>query len=176
MEISRNRAGQTKLRLRDDIQRVFKKSAPNNKLTLYLGSRDIIITNKRIDRIQGVVLVEPDYLRNKKLPEPKKKLNLAKYRGKELISGLLEMASSSSGGVFQDSSVEINANAYCVAVLRPTIPGASLPTFLRTILFFETAPGRWSILKENCLDFMEIKKNRFKIAGSRHYDGGNPRF
>ncbi|XP_018897592.2 arrestin homolog isoform X2 [Bemisia tabaci] len=48
-------------------QRVFKKSAPNNKITLYLGSRDLIISNKSIDKIQGVVYVDPEYLQDKKV-------------------------------------------------------------------------------------------------------------
>ncbi|KAL0896046.1 hypothetical protein ABMA27_012027 [Loxostege sticticalis] len=48
-------------------QRVFKKSSPNNKLTLYLASRDLIVENGAIDKIQGVLHVEPDDLVNKKL-------------------------------------------------------------------------------------------------------------
>ncbi|CAB3257322.1 unnamed protein product [Arctia plantaginis] len=48
-------------------QRVFKKSSPNNKLTLYLASRDLLVENGSIDRIQGVLHVEPEYLENKKL-------------------------------------------------------------------------------------------------------------
>ncbi|CAH2068279.1 unnamed protein product, partial [Iphiclides podalirius] len=48
-------------------QRVFKKSSPNNKLTLYLASRDLVVENGYIDRIQGVLHVEPEYLENKKL-------------------------------------------------------------------------------------------------------------
>ncbi|XP_075988715.1 arrestin homolog isoform X2 [Anticarsia gemmatalis] len=48
-------------------QRVFKKSSPNNKLTLYLASRDLVVENGTIDRIQGVLHVEPEYMENKKL-------------------------------------------------------------------------------------------------------------
>ncbi|KAM3966488.1 LOW QUALITY PROTEIN: phosrestin-2 [Aphomia sociella] len=48
-------------------QRVFKKSSPNSKLTMYLASRDLIVENGIIDRIQ-VIQVEPDTLaENKKL-------------------------------------------------------------------------------------------------------------
>ncbi|GBP81222.1 Phosrestin-1 [Eumeta japonica] len=46
---------------------VFKKSSPNNKLTLYLSSRDLIVENGTIDKIQGVLHVDPEYLDNKKL-------------------------------------------------------------------------------------------------------------
>ncbi|XP_026324016.1 beta-arrestin-1-like [Hyposmocoma kahamanoa] len=48
-------------------QRVFKKSSPNNKLTLYLASRDLVVENGCIDKIQGVLHVDPEYLENKKL-------------------------------------------------------------------------------------------------------------
>jgi hypothetical protein len=47
--------------------RVFKKSAPNNKLTIYLSSRDLVISDNKIDRLQGVLLVDPDYLQDKKV-------------------------------------------------------------------------------------------------------------
>ncbi|CAH0747659.1 unnamed protein product [Diatraea saccharalis] len=49
-------------------QRVFKKSSPSNKLTLYLASRDLIVENGTIDKIQGVLHIEPDHW------EPNKKL------------------------------------------------------------------------------------------------------
>jgi hypothetical protein len=47
--------------------RVFKKSAPNNKLTIYLSSRDLVISDNKIDRLQGVLLVDPDYLQDRKV-------------------------------------------------------------------------------------------------------------
>ncbi|XP_032515252.2 phosrestin-2-like [Danaus plexippus] len=48
-------------------QRVFKKASPNNKLTLYLTSRDLVVENGSIDKIQGVIHVDTDSLENKKL-------------------------------------------------------------------------------------------------------------
>ncbi|GLH11461.1 Phosrestin-1 [Gryllus bimaculatus] len=45
---------------------VFKKSSPNNKLTLYLSSRDLVVSGDRIDKLQGVLLVDPDYLQDRK--------------------------------------------------------------------------------------------------------------
>ncbi|XP_046615319.1 arrestin homolog [Neodiprion virginianus] len=48
-------------------QRVFKKSSSNNKLTLYLASRDLVVSAGKIDRLQGVLLVDPDYLQDKKV-------------------------------------------------------------------------------------------------------------
>ncbi|KAL0276231.1 UNVERIFIED_CONTAM: hypothetical protein PYX00_003840 [Menopon gallinae] len=47
--------------------RVFKKSSPNNKLTLYLSSRDLSISDNKIDHLQGVVYVDPEYLEDKKV-------------------------------------------------------------------------------------------------------------
>ncbi|XP_076161031.1 arrestin homolog isoform X2 [Ptiloglossa arizonensis] len=47
--------------------RVYKKSSPNNKLTLYLASRDLIVSESRIDKLQGVLLVDPDYLQDKRV-------------------------------------------------------------------------------------------------------------
>nr|XP_034841206.1 arrestin homolog [Maniola hyperantus] len=48
-------------------QRVFKKSSPNNKLTLYLASRDLVVEDGCIDKIQGVLHVDAESLENKKL-------------------------------------------------------------------------------------------------------------
>lgn len=46
---------------------MFKKSSPNNKLTLYLASRDLVVETNSIDRIQGVLHVDADYVENRKL-------------------------------------------------------------------------------------------------------------
>ncbi|KAL1490953.1 hypothetical protein ABEB36_011621 [Hypothenemus hampei] len=48
-------------------QRVFKKSSPNSKLTLYLSSRDLVVSNGKIDRLTGVLLVDPDFVDNRKV-------------------------------------------------------------------------------------------------------------
>lgn len=47
--------------------RVFKKSSPNNKLTLYLSSRDLVVTEECIDKVQGVLLVDPEFVDTKKV-------------------------------------------------------------------------------------------------------------
>ncbi|XP_023287744.1 phosrestin-2 [Orussus abietinus] len=47
--------------------RLFKKSSPNNKFTLYLASRDLIVSEGKIDKLQGVLLVDPEYLQDKKV-------------------------------------------------------------------------------------------------------------
>lgn len=46
---------------------MFKKSSPNNKLTMYLNSRDLYSADSKIDRLHGVVYVDPEYLEEKKV-------------------------------------------------------------------------------------------------------------
>jgi beta-arrestin len=58
--------------LLDDSQkklgtRVFKKSSPNSKITVYLGKRDFIDHLSAVDPIDGVVLVDPEYLKERKV-------------------------------------------------------------------------------------------------------------
>ncbi|XP_076276807.1 phosrestin-2 isoform X2 [Lasioglossum baleicum] len=48
-------------------QRLYKKSSPNSKLTLYLPTRDLIVSETKIDKLHGVVLVDPDYLQNRRV-------------------------------------------------------------------------------------------------------------
>ncbi|XP_077296145.1 phosrestin-2-like [Arctopsyche grandis] len=50
-----------------NCQRVFKKSSPNNKLTLYLCSRDLVIENGVIDKLYGVLCVDQDLSESKKV-------------------------------------------------------------------------------------------------------------
>ncbi|CAF1072020.1 unnamed protein product [Adineta steineri] len=53
--------------------RVFKKSSPNSKITCYLGKRDFIDYSDHIDPIvdhcciDGVVLVDPEYVKDRKV-------------------------------------------------------------------------------------------------------------
>ncbi|KAL3312963.1 Beta-arrestin-1 [Cichlidogyrus casuarinus] len=47
--------------------RIFKKSSPNGKLTVYLGKRDYIDHISHVDPIEGVVLVDPEYIKNRKV-------------------------------------------------------------------------------------------------------------
>uniref|UniRef100_A0A8D0QQW8 Beta-arrestin-2 n=4 Tax=Boreoeutheria TaxID=1437010 RepID=A0A8D0QQW8_PIG len=46
---------------------VFKKSSPNCKLTVYLGKRDFVDHLDKVDPVDGVVLVDPDYLKDRKV-------------------------------------------------------------------------------------------------------------
>lgn len=47
--------------------RVFKKSSPNGKITTYLGKRDYIDYKSDIEPIDGVVLIDPDYVKERKI-------------------------------------------------------------------------------------------------------------
>ncbi|KAA0190497.1 ARRB1 protein [Fasciolopsis buskii] len=47
--------------------RIFKKSTPNGKLTIYLGKRDFIDHLSHVDPVEGVVLVDPDCVKDRKV-------------------------------------------------------------------------------------------------------------
>ncbi len=47
--------------------RVFKKSSPNGKITTYLGKRDYIDYNSDIEPIDGVILIDPEYVKERKV-------------------------------------------------------------------------------------------------------------
>ncbi|KAH0500400.1 Beta-arrestin-2 [Microtus ochrogaster] len=47
--------------------RVFKKSSPNCKLTMYLGKRDFVDHLDKMDPVYGLVLVDPDYLKDREV-------------------------------------------------------------------------------------------------------------
>merc|ERR1711931_543196 len=47
--------------------KVFKKTAPNGKITCYLGRRDFIDNTKGTEPVDGVVLVEDGYLQGRKV-------------------------------------------------------------------------------------------------------------
>ncbi|XP_075448901.1 beta-arrestin-1 isoform X3 [Ascaphus truei] len=50
----------------DKGTRVFKKASPNGKLTVYLGKRDFVDHIDVVDPVDGVVLVDPEYLKERK--------------------------------------------------------------------------------------------------------------
>lgn len=47
--------------------KVFKKTAPNGKITVYLGSRDYGDHGEYVDTIDGVVVVDDEYLRGRRV-------------------------------------------------------------------------------------------------------------
>ncbi|KAH7710274.1 CRE-ARR-1 protein, partial [Aphelenchoides avenae] len=42
---------------------VFKKTSPNGKITTYLGKRDFLDRGTAVDLIDGMVLIDEDYVR-----------------------------------------------------------------------------------------------------------------
>nr|CAH0100761.1 unnamed protein product [Daphnia galeata] len=47
--------------------KVFKKTSPNSKVTVYLGKRDYIDNITKIESVDGVALIDPEYLKGRKL-------------------------------------------------------------------------------------------------------------
>ncbi|XP_048338710.1 arrestin-C isoform X2 [Sphaerodactylus townsendi] len=47
--------------------KVFKKTSPNGKLTLYLGRRDFVDHVESVEPVDGIVLIDPEYLKDRKV-------------------------------------------------------------------------------------------------------------
>lgn len=47
--------------------RVFKNSSPNCKLKVYFGKWDFVDHQDKVDPVDGMVLVDPDYLKDRKV-------------------------------------------------------------------------------------------------------------
>ncbi|KFV15957.1 Arrestin-C, partial [Tauraco erythrolophus] len=47
--------------------RVFKKTSPNSKLSIYLGKRDFVDHVESVDSVDGVCLIDPEYLKDRKV-------------------------------------------------------------------------------------------------------------
>ncbi|RMB95474.1 hypothetical protein DUI87_28097 [Hirundo rustica rustica] len=52
---------------RERGDRVFKKTSPNSKLSLYLGKRDYVDNVDSVESVDGVCLVDPEYLQDRKV-------------------------------------------------------------------------------------------------------------
>ena len=50
-----------------ESDRIFKKSSPNSKLTVYIGKRDFVDYIDYSDPIDGVIHVDPDYIKSRKV-------------------------------------------------------------------------------------------------------------
>ncbi|KAK6620499.1 hypothetical protein RUM44_006901 [Polyplax serrata] len=49
------------------LLKVFKKSSPNGKITVYLGKRDFVDHITHVDPIDGVVLIDQEYVKDRKV-------------------------------------------------------------------------------------------------------------
>lgn len=47
--------------------KVFKKTSPNGKVTVYLGKRDFLDHLDNVDPIDGIVVVDNEYLKGRKV-------------------------------------------------------------------------------------------------------------
>ncbi|ROT85288.1 arrestin2 precursor [Penaeus vannamei] len=47
--------------------KVFKKTAPNGKITVYLGRRDFVDNTSSTEPVDGIVVCDNDYLRGRKV-------------------------------------------------------------------------------------------------------------
>ena len=54
--------------------RVYKKVSPNAKMTIYLGRRDFVDHVSETDPVDGVVLVDPDYLPGRRVSDSLNKI------------------------------------------------------------------------------------------------------
>lgn len=67
--------------------KVFKKTTPNGKVTVYLGKRDFVDHLDFCDPVDGIIVVDTDYLKGRKiysqvingLIDTVKKINYSSY-------------------------------------------------------------------------------------------------
>ncbi|KAB0390198.1 hypothetical protein E2I00_005276, partial [Balaenoptera physalus] len=95
---------------------VFKKASPNGKLTVYLGKRDFVDHIDLVDPVDGVVLVDPEYLKERRgarhlTPHPK--------GSAALPAGALGQTRASSGA-------SPRAAAHALGGVFAALPGPSL--------------------------------------------------
>ncbi|XP_050821143.1 arrestin-C [Gopherus flavomarginatus] len=50
-----------------DGSKVFKKTSPNGKLSIYLGKRDFVDHVDSVEPVDGVVVIDPEYLKDRKV-------------------------------------------------------------------------------------------------------------
>uniref|UniRef100_A0A7N5K518 Arrestin-C n=1 Tax=Ailuropoda melanoleuca TaxID=9646 RepID=A0A7N5K518_AILME len=50
-----------------DGSKAYKKSSPNGKLSIYLGKRDFVDHVESVEPVDGVVLIDPEYLKDRKV-------------------------------------------------------------------------------------------------------------
>merc|ERR1711970_420652 len=118
--------------------KVFKKTAPNGKITVYLGRRDFVDNTKGTEPVDGVVLVDNDYLRGRKVyatvnvvyrfgREEDEVMGLSFTKEMELTSQQIYPASSDLVNEVQDRLVKkLGGNAHPFLVTLPELAPASV--------------------------------------------------
>ncbi|MCP9264917.1 Beta-arrestin-1 [Dirofilaria immitis] len=108
--------------------RVFKKTSPNGKITTYLGKRDFIDHGNFVDLIDGMVLIDEDYIReNRKITA----YLLAAFRyGREDLDVLGvssgHFASSTTNAITREIKKKLGTNAYPFWFQIPTHSASSV--------------------------------------------------
>merc|ERR1711970_767789 len=118
--------------------KVFKKTAPNGKITVYLGRRDFVDNTKGTDPVDGVVLVDNDYLRGRKVfaqvvmvfrfgREEDEVMGLSFSKEMELTSQQIYPSTSDQVNEVQDRLVKkLGGNAHPFLVTLPELAPASV--------------------------------------------------
>jgi len=118
--------------------KVFKKTAPNGKITVYLGRRDFVDNTKGTDPVDGVVVVDDDYLRGRKVyatvavvyrfgREEDEVMGLSFTKEMELTSQQIYPATKESVNEVQDRLVKkLGGNAHPFLVTLPELAPASV--------------------------------------------------
>jgi len=118
--------------------KVFKKTAPNGKITVYLGRRDFVDNTKGTDPVDGVVLVDNDYLRGRKVfaqvvvvfrfgREEDEVMGLSFSKEMELTSQQIYPSTSDQVNEVQDRLVKkLGANAHPFFVTLPELAPSSV--------------------------------------------------
>merc|ERR1711970_27304 len=118
--------------------KVFKKTAPNGKITVYLGRRDFVDNTKGTDPVDGVVLVDNDYLRGRKVfaqvvmvfrfgREEDEVMGLSFSKEMELTSQQIYPTDNDQVNEVQDRLVKkLGGNAHPFLVTLPELAPASV--------------------------------------------------
>ncbi|KAI1234888.1 hypothetical protein IHE44_0003273 [Lamprotornis superbus] len=86
---------------------VFKKTSPNSKLSLYLGKRDYVDNVDSVESVDGVCLIDPEYLKDRKDQAPK------------TLTPLQEKLMKKLGENAYPFTFEIATNLPCSITLQP---------------------------------------------------------
>lgn len=99
-------------------QKVFKKTCPNGKITVYVGHRDFLDTGDVVEDVEGVVLVDEEYLKKDGENDAKKvfcQLEGAFRYGKEELEAIgISFEKSLYKDTIQVSIVLVLSHSICV--------------------------------------------------------------
>ncbi|KAK1882577.1 Arrestin red cell isoform 3 [Dissostichus eleginoides] len=120
--------------------RVFKKSSPNCKVTVYLGKRDFVDHLDHVDAVDGVILVDPEYLKDRKVFVT---LTCAFRYGREDLDVLgLSFRKDLYISTFQACGVDFEIRAFCAKSIEEKIHKRnSVRLVIRKVQYAPEKPG-----------------------------------